>query len=78
MTLREKMFDRMRPGCGFRTECREIANSKFFGDLFKDDWEVFVIRHDKTKGKYEWFTQCCEELDELCKPEPKRLAALQC
>ena len=30
--------------------------------LFERKWEVFVIQHDKTEGKFRWFTECCEKL----------------
>jgi len=69
MSLKDKMFDRNKPGCGFGSDCRKSSTRKFFSDLFAEDWEVFVIRYDEAKGKHNWFTQCCEAVNELCKPK---------
>ena len=60
MTLSEKMFDRSVPGCGFATECRHEGENPHFDGLFSEDWEVFVIKRDAERNKYNWFTLCCE------------------
>ena len=60
MSLAEKMFSRSAETCALRSPCREEADRKHVTDLFADDWEVFVIRHDEKTGKHNWFTQCCE------------------
>ena len=56
MTLADKMFCRAIPGCGFGTDCRKRSDHKFFDDLFADDWEALVIRHDAVTNKYNWST----------------------
>jgi len=61
MSLSDNMFNRSTPGCGFGTDCRKESDRRHFDDLFARDWEVFVIKHDAKKGKYNWFTLCCEE-----------------
>jgi hypothetical protein len=39
-----------------------MSNSENRDELFKDNWEVFVVRHDKATGKFNWFTECCERI----------------
>ena len=78
MSLAEKMFDRVTPGCGFRSECRSKSNRKFFGDLFAEDWVALVIRHDEDKGKYNWFTLCCEKVNAICNAKSKTITAACC
>ncbi len=65
MTLSEKMFTRTEKGCELRSPCREASDRQYIGDLFARDWEVFVIKHDETRGKHTWFTLCCEAADAL-------------
>ncbi len=60
MGLADKMFNRGRKTCPVRSDCRKNSDTRFFNDLFEDDWEVFVIRRDNEKGKFDWFTLCCE------------------
>ena len=38
------------------------GNVRDGGELFETDWEVFVIKHNKSSGAYRWFTECCERL----------------
>ena len=61
MSLSDKMFNRSTPGCGFGTDCRKESDRHHFDELFAREWDVFVIKHDAKKGKYNWFTLCCEE-----------------
>jgi hypothetical protein len=60
MSLSDKMFRHSSPGCGFGTDCRKESDRRHFDDLFASVWEVFVIKHDREKGKFDWFTLCCE------------------
>jgi hypothetical protein len=60
MNLADKMFSRSARHCPLRSSCREETNRKYIRDLFAHDWEVFVIKRDPDKGKYDWFTVCCE------------------
>lgn len=78
MSLAEKMFNRTRPGCAIRSECRTTSDRNFFRGLFDEDWEVFVIRHDEEKGKYNWFTICCETAQAICNAKPKTVTAACC
>lgn len=48
--------------CSLRSDYGEMSNSENRDELFKDDWEVFVVRHDKATGKFNWFTECCERI----------------
>jgi len=60
MGLAEKMFSRSTKMCPLRSDCRRDSNKKYFETLFDDEWEVFVIRRDKEKGGFDWFTLCCD------------------
>jgi hypothetical protein len=60
MGLAEKMFSRSSTTCPLRSDCNAATNRKFFDILFADDWEVFVIKRDDEKGRFDWFTLCCE------------------
>ena len=60
MGLGEKMFCRSNTTCPLRSECGKESDRKYFDTLFDRDWEVFVIRRDEEKGKFDWFTLCCE------------------
>ena len=60
MGLADKMFSRSSSTCPLRSDCSARANRTYFDALFKDDWEVFVIRRDNEKGGFDWFTICCE------------------
>ena len=48
-----------------KTCCREVKDSavetthKLYDQLFDHNWEVFVIKHDKTTGKLIGRTACC-------------------
>jgi hypothetical protein len=48
--------------CPLRSDCRAKADREYVDDLFKDNWEVFVIRHNKNSGKFNWFTECCNRV----------------
>lgn len=48
--------------CSLRSDCGETVGSEYHDELFKDNWEVFVIKHDKKSGKFNWFTECCERI----------------
>lgn len=48
--------------CPPGSDCRYEENSKDGDELFKDNWEVLVIRHDNKTGSYNWFTECCERI----------------
>ena len=61
MGLAEKMFSRATTTCPLRSDCRQESDRKYFESLFDEDWEVFVIKRDDKKGKFDWFTLCCEE-----------------
>ena len=60
MGLPEKMFSRSTKTCPVRSDCRKESNKKYFESLFDNKWEVFVIKHDSEKRKFDWFTLCCE------------------
>ena len=62
MTLAEKMFSRFPKWCGIRDDCRTTTGQ----DLFSRDWEVFVIKRDERSGKLDWYTLCCEAVNENC------------
>lgn len=48
--------------CSLHTDCGETGSQEYRDELFKDNWEVFVIKHDKASGKFNWFTECCERI----------------
>ena len=60
MKLADKMFSRATKRCPLRSDCRERSDKRFIDSLFKNDWEVFVIKRDNEKGQFSWFTLCCE------------------
>ena len=60
MSLSEKMFSRSNKTCPVRSDCKKQSDQKPFNSLFEDEWEVFVIKRDDERGKFDWFTQCCE------------------
>ena len=60
MGLAEKMFSRSATGCPLRSDCKKDSDRRYFKTLFDDNWEVFVIKRDREKGSYDWFTRCCE------------------
>lgn len=62
MSLAKKMFSRSSKTCPLRSDCKMRSDQKYFDSLFADEWEVFVIRRDNERGRFEWFTQCCEEV----------------
>ena len=62
MSLSEKMFARSSKTCPVRSDCKKQSDKKYFDSLFDDDWEVFVIERDDERGKFDWFTQCCEAI----------------
>lgn len=47
-------------------------------DLFKNDWEVFVIRRNAYTGKFNWFTECCERIANTLRNANKPTAASCC
>ncbi len=63
MKLRDKTFTRMDEGCEASSPRPNTASGD--NGLFASDWEVFVIKHDKTNGKHTWFTLCCELADAM-------------
>ena len=60
MGLAEKMFSRPTMTCPLRSDCRKESDKKYFESLLDRSWEVFVIKRDDEKGKFDWFTLCCE------------------
>lgn len=48
--------------CSPGSDCREPIGREYRDELFKDNWEVFVVKHDKETGKFDWFTECCERI----------------
>jgi hypothetical protein len=66
MGLAEKMFSRATTTCPLRSDCHKDSNKRYFKSLFEDDWEVFVIRRDNERGKFDWFTLCCEAAQSQC------------
>lgn len=60
MHLAEKMFGRSTKQCPIRSDCKNESDRKFVDNLFAEDWEVFVIKHDDDRGSFRWFTLCCE------------------
>jgi hypothetical protein len=66
MTLAEKMFARGSGRDGVRTGRVTAADRRHFEDLFANDWDVFVIKHDAARGKFDWFTLCCETSNANC------------
>ncbi|MFN0141241.1 MAG: hypothetical protein ACKVQW_14280 [Pyrinomonadaceae bacterium] len=48
--------------CTVVSACCLMENGEKRDDLFKDNWEVFVIRQDTKTGKFDWFTECCERI----------------
>ena len=64
MGLAEKMFSRSSTTCPLRSDCKRESNKRFFASLFETDWEVFVIKRDNENDKFDWFTLCCEEVNQ--------------
>ena len=60
MGLAQKMFSRFSTTCPVRSDCANQSHQRYFESLFERDWEVFVIKHDKERGGFDWFTLCCE------------------
>ena len=62
MGLADKMFSRSKDECPLRSDCYKKSNETYFDSLFDRDWEVFVIRRDREKQTFDWFTLCCENV----------------
>jgi hypothetical protein len=60
MALADKMFSRETRTCPVRSDCRRESNKRYFDSLFDRDWDVFVVKRDNEKNKFDWFTLCCE------------------
>ena len=60
MTSTERTFNSSGKECGKGTPCAPRVSEKR-SDLFSYDWDVFVIRHDPTRGRFDWYTLCCED-----------------
>ena len=78
MKLEEKMFGRLSAKCEIRSVCRTESDRRFFGDLFADDWEVFVIKPDESSGKFNWFTLCCEAANIITNVKQNTITAACC
>ena len=76
MGLAEKMFSRSTKTCPLRSDCRSDSNKKFFGSLFDDEWEVFVIKRDVENGGFDWFTLCCDAAQETMNDQRNNAAAI--
>ncbi len=50
-------FEEMRR----RHASRSVDRSQAGGDLFENDWEVFVARFDANTGRYVSRTFCCDD-----------------
>jgi hypothetical protein len=60
MGLAEKMFSRTSKTCPVRSDCKKESDQIYLGNLFAGDWEVFVIKRNNEKNRFDWFTLCCE------------------
>lgn len=72
------MFGRLSANCELRSVCRKETDRRYFRDLFAQDWEVFVIKHDKSSGKFDWFTLCCEAANIITNGRSNTNAAACC
>lgn len=58
MAANDKSNGKFRSGCRFE-KCEFEEQDDFNRDLFSRDWEVFVIKRDKTTGKLVGKLACC-------------------
>ena len=61
MNIKEFTRSMIQKACPPRSECKTESDRKYFSDLFETDWEVFVVKADKSSGKFRWSTACCVE-----------------
>lgn len=78
MGLADKMFSRGTKTCPVRSDCRRDSNRRYFEALFKQDWEVFVIRRNDRDEKFNWFTLCCEAAHEIKNGNSNSLSTAGC
>ena len=60
MGLADKMFSRSANNCPLRSDCYKRSTDTYFDSLFDREWEVFGIKRDRERDKFDWFTLCCE------------------
>lgn len=53
-----KLKNEYRP-CPVRSACKAEADRAYYNQLFNAEWEVFVVRFDDHKKKFETATYCC-------------------
>jgi hypothetical protein len=58
MDVNDKLNTKFKASCRFE-KCEFEAGRDFNRDLFSRDWEVFVIKRDKTTGKLVGKLACC-------------------
>lgn len=63
--------------CAVASDCRVVGSGDERDGLFKDNWEVFVIRQDTKTGRFDWFTECCERIVNRFRHE-KELTSTAC
>lgn len=61
MKLIDKMFKRPTPPPPLRSIDREVSDREYFDSLFREQWEVFVIKRDDRSGQFRWFTLPSED-----------------
>lgn len=61
MSLADKMFSRGTKTCPIRSDCYRESNRRSIDSLFESEWEVFVVKRDNDRNKFDWFTLCCEQ-----------------
>ena len=65
MGLSDKMFCKGNLGCPPRSDCGRPSNRAYFTTLFEKEWEVFVIKRDKTNDRFDWYTLCCDAAEPM-------------
>jgi hypothetical protein len=58
MTANDKSNRKLKAGCRFG-KCGHEERGDFSRDLFSRNWEVFVVKRDKTTGKLVGKLACC-------------------
>jgi hypothetical protein len=58
MAMNDESTRKFKSGCRFE-KCEFEKEDGYNRDLFSRDWEVFVIKRDKTTGKLVGRLACC-------------------
>ena len=59
MDANDQINEKFKSGCRTEKSRQSEGEQKFNRDLLNGDWEVFVVKRDKTTGKLVGKLACC-------------------